>query len=133
MKKFLLLSSVSAVLLVLCFAACKKPVGPSTAVIKVVDTTGSVVTGATVRVFCTEDLCVVDDTAFSDLNGESEHEFDLPAVLRVQVWKDIATTFQTGVNTFEDTTFTLYGEGFVRLDEGERTTQVITVFGSNLQ
>ena len=113
--------------------SCNKDLGPSVAVIKVIDPNGGPLSGSIVRVFCTEALCIVDDTSFTDLNGESEHEFDHPAVLKVQAWKDIGTIYQIDDTTFTDTFYTLYGEGFVRLEEGDRTTEVVTVFGSNLQ
>ena len=115
------------------FTSCKKSTGPSTALVRILDTNGRTIVGATVRVFCTEALCVVDDTAFSDANGESEHEFELPAVLKIQSWKQISTRFQLNDSTSVDTFYTLYGEGWIRLEENDRVVQELTLFGSNLQ
>lgn len=113
--------------------SCRKNSGPSTATIRVLDTNKRPIIGATVRLFCTEDLCIVEDTGFSDANGESEHEFDLHSVLKVQAWKQISTRFQLNDSTAVDTFYTLYGETWVRLEENDRVVQEITLFGSNLQ
>jgi len=115
------------------FMGCGKNDDPSTALIRVLDTNGRNVIGATVRVYCVEDLCIIDDTSFSDANGESEHEFELPAVLKVQAWKEIATRFALNDSQTVDTTYELKGEAWVRLEEHERVVQQVTVFGNNLQ
>lgn len=115
------------------FTSCKRSDGPSTAVIRVLDTNGRLVVGASVRVFCTEPICIIDDSAFTDANGESEHEFDLPAVLKVQAWKQISTVFQLNDSVAVDTFYNLFGEGWVRLEENDRIIQELTLFGNNLQ
>ena len=131
-------SRLRSVVLALCigimltgFTSCTKSTDTSTAVVRVVDPNGDPIVGAKVRVYCTEALCQVDDTDFSDANGESEYEFELPAILKIQASKEIATTVQLNPTTYVASTYTLYGEGWVRLESNGTVVQEVTLIGNN--
>ena len=113
------------------FTSCTKNSDTSTAVVRVVDTNGDPIVGAKVRVYCSEALCQVEEQSFSDANGESEYEFELPAILKIQASKEIATTVQLNATTSVASTYTLYGEGWVQLEDNDRVVQEVTLFGNN--
>ena len=126
--------------LTLNFSSCVNN-DPTIAHIRVLDSIGNPVEGADVKVFCTEALCVVEDSGITDAQGKTSHEFELPAVLKVETWKtycwDYDTiflwdTFLLVEDTFLDTNVcrTFFGETYVTLEEHEEVDQDILIFGT---
>jgi len=134
MKKFLSTVTFFSLLIVgsaLTMTSCKDDDGPAIAEITVFDTTGLVQTNVRVDVFCTQPNCVVTSTGRTDSRGESRHEFDLPAVLRVYAVRYDSTFIQTGVPpnvTIQVLVDSVCGDGFVTVDNGETVQESVTLF-----
>ncbi|PCJ87477.1 MAG: hypothetical protein COA57_04695 [Flavobacteriales bacterium] len=112
-----------AFLLVFSFSSCKEK-GPAKAKITVVNMDGAPVSGIEVRIFCTpsgnpgETQCRdgYDLKELTDTEGIVLFEFDLPAVLKIEVNGKIGST-------------TYYGEDFVELEAHETVDKTVTVAG----
>lgn len=88
---------------------------------------------ARVIISCTEPGCIVADTQYTNFNGISVHEFDLPAVLKVTAFKVTTTTIDTGfppqtVVLGEDS---LCGEEFITVKEDEIAKKIVIVSPTN--
>ncbi|MFH1321733.1 MAG: hypothetical protein ABII90_13925 [Bacteroidota bacterium] len=108
MSKYITLL-VIILLLVLCFPFCNKEEKGASVVVTVVTFINSAeekVEDATVRVYCTEPGCIIDDTKKTNAYGESAHAFDHEAVLAIETIK---------VVPFD----TLYGTGIADLVKGK--------------
>lgn len=113
-------------------AACNE-VEPPQAEITVLRFDGTPVGDARVIIYCTEPGCVVADTAYTDFNGLSTHEFALPAVLKVSAFKVTETTIDTG---FPPVTVvlgddSLCGDEFITLIEDEVTKKTVIIYPCN--
>jgi len=142
MKKlatFICLFVVVGGFIALNFSSCVNK-DPTIAHIRVIDTIGTPVEGADVKVFCTEALCVVEDSGITDAQGKTLHEFELPAVLKVETWKTYCWDFDTIFlwdtiaaqnDTFVDTNVCriFFGETYVTLEEHEEVSQDVLIFG----
>lgn len=105
-------------------------VEPPRAIIKVVDAAGVPVRQARVVLFCPTDNCIVSDTAFTNVAGESEHQFDLPAVLQIDVYKLVVEKTVIGTFPNADTIYsgdTTCGNGYITLREDEVVTETIVI------
>ena len=143
MKKlatFISLSIVVGGFIALNFSSCVNN-DPTIANIRVIDTIGTPVEGVDVKVYCTETPCVVEDSGRTDGQGKTSHEFELPAVLKVDAWKVYCweydmillwDTINAQFDTFTDTTVcrTFYGETFVTLEEHEIVDQDVLLVGT---
>lgn len=78
--------------------ACK-PDDPTELVVKVVNNDDEEVVGATVRVYCTELECIIEDIKTTDEKGFSIHTFENEAVLAIEVTKMIGTDTLSGNGT----------------------------------
>lgn len=78
--------------------ACK-PDDPTELVVKVVNNDNEEVVGATVRVYCTEPECIIEDVKTTDEKGFSIHTFENEAVLAVEVTKMIGSDTLSGNGT----------------------------------
>ena len=78
--------------------ACK-PDDPTELIVRVVNNNDEQVEGATVRVYCTEPDCIVEDIKTTDDKGFSVHTFELEAVLAVEVTKIIGSDTLSGSGT----------------------------------
>jgi hypothetical protein len=119
------------VLLALMFSAskCNEREAPR-AIIRVVDAGGTPVRDARVILFCPVESCVVQDTAFTNVAGETEHQIELPAVLQIDVYKLAITKTVVGVFPNQDTLVagdTLCGKGFITLRTDEVAKETITI------
>ena len=96
--------------------ACK-PDDPTGLVVRVVkvDTAQVEVPGATVRVYCTEPDCIVEDIQTTGATGLSVHTFQYEAVLAIEVTK------------IESNNDTLFGTGIADLVKNETIQVKITV------
>lgn len=114
------------------FYACDEDTPPR-AEITVLREDGTPLEDARVIVFCTEPGCVVADTAYTDFNGLSTHEFALPAVLKVEAFKVSESTIDTGfppvtIVLGEDS---LCGEEFITLVENEVSRKTVIALPCN--
>jgi len=94
-------------------SACKRD-DPTELFVRVVDKIDKQVEGATVRVYCTEPNCIVEDIQTTDDKGFSVHTFELEAVLAIEVTKVIVLD-------------TLTGKGFADLVKNESITVKIKI------
>ncbi len=113
-KLYELIVLVSGITAILWLPSCK-PDDPTGLVVRVVKVdTAQVqveVAGATVRVYCTEPDCIVEDIQTTGATGLSVHTFKYEAVLAIEVTK------------IENTNDTLFGTGIADLVKNE-TIQV---------
>ena len=79
-------------------SACK-PDDPTELVVRVVNNDDEEVVGATVRVYCTEPECIIEDIKTTDDKGFSVHTFELEAVLAIDVTKVIGSDTLSGNGT----------------------------------
>ena len=79
-------------------SACK-PDDPTILTVRVVNNDNENVAGATVRVYCTEPGCIVEDIQTTDDKGFSVHTFELEAVLAIDVTKVIGSDTLSGNGT----------------------------------
>lgn len=105
------------------FTSCKEK-EPTIAQITVVDKNSSPVSGAKVKVYCSPSPCDVTDTQTSDGSGITNHEFKLPAVLKILATATITITDNT---TIPPTSVldTLIGESYIELKEEETVQQTV--------
>lgn len=126
--------------LALNFSSCVNK-DPTVGNIRVLDTLGIPVEGADVLLYCTEALCILEDSGITDVQGKTSHEFDLPAVLKILVSKEYCWEYDTiflpdtqppfAIDTFVDTTVCrlFVGEGFITLEEHEEVDEDVVLFG----
>lgn len=79
-------------------SACK-PDGPTELIVRVINNNDEQVAGATVRVYCTEPNCIIEDLKTTDDKGFSIHTFENEAVLAVEVTKMIGSDTLSGSGT----------------------------------
>jgi len=75
-----------------------KPDDPTGLVVRVVNNDEEEIQGATVRVFCTEPECIIEDIQTTGTTGLSVHTFEFEAVLAIEV-----TKIQTANDTLSGT------------------------------
>lgn len=114
--------------------SCQKT-GPTIGIVKVINKSGAIISGASVVFSCNSNTtstgvktpCIIWDTdksgqnvlsAISDASGQVRFEFKYPSVLKVR-----AVIKNTGVALPDS----LRGEGYIKLLEHETVTQNITV------
>ncbi len=79
-------------------SACK-PDDPTMLTVRVVNNDDEAVVGATVRVYCTEPECIIENIKTTDDKGFSIHVFENEAVLAIKVTKMIGTDTLSGNGT----------------------------------
>ena len=115
----LLLPAIVFMLVITAWLPACKPDDPTSLVVRVVKVdTAQVqveVPGATVRVYCTEPDCIVEDIQTTGATGLSVHTFKYEAVLAIEVTK------------IENTNETLFGTGIADLVKNETIQVKITM------
>ena len=125
-SKLFAFSTFFSVMLILGISSCKDK-SPTKGTVVVTFENGNPVIGATVVVSCPEGDCTVVKATKEDNKkvafvegvsggeGKVSFEFDLPAVLKVDV-------------SYQDTATVYTGEGFLKLEEHEEVEQTIIIY-----
>lgn len=116
--------------LTLGFVGCRNEDDPTIGEITVYDENGQVVQGAQVRLYCTEQDCIVEDEATSNSSGITRHEFFQPMVLAVEAVKLDTTVTDTGVPPnvgFIIDIDSAYGEGFITIEKHKTVSAPVII------
>ena len=112
---------------------------PTIGIVKIIDSNAVPKSGVMVKVYCTEPLCVVKDSALTDNSGKVQFEYDLPAVLKIDAsksfsfnYKNIIITDTISTDTVADTTISVMfmGTDFLSLEEHEVVEQTVVISGN---
>lgn len=119
-----------ALLSLLTSIGCEKDPGKSIGEIEVFDEQGRTVANASVRIYCTEALCVVEREGLSDSRGIFREEFEKPVVLAIEAYKLDTTLTDTG--TAPNVGFIIeidsaFGEGFITIEEGKTISRPVVL------
>jgi len=114
------------------FFSCES--NPTKAEVLVIDSLGEPVAEATVILFCIDQPnqkpCVVKDTQLTSAAGRTEHEFENPAVLKIEAFKYDVVARDTGTFPNIGTILvgdTLCAEGFITLEEYETVDETVVL------
>ena len=107
---------------------------PTRAEIVVIDSAGEAVNEATVILYCIDQPnqrpCVVKDTQLTNEAGRTEHDFENPAVLKIEAFKYDVVARDTGVFPNIGTILvgdTLCADGFITLEEYETVEETVVL------
>ncbi|UTW63759.1 hypothetical protein KFE98_06355 [bacterium SCSIO 12741] len=136
----MLIGAFALAMVSLVFSSCEKDTPPK-AEITVVDSLGTAVQNARVILHCIQRSdetrsCNVADTQYTDQVGKTLFEFENPAVLKIDVWKEDVVTINTGSGLpGTDSTLTvgdtLCAEAFITLEINETIEQRMILTNCN--
>ena len=109
------------------FIGCEGGDKVTGAEIFIIDDEGRKISGAWVKLFCDGPDCIVTDSQQSNSQGFSYHEFDNPAVLRINV-RHTALVDSIDGTTIYKIEKNFFGEGFVTLDEESTVQETVIIY-----
>ena len=104
---------------------------PTLAEIYVYDTSGAIISGASVRLYCTEEACILENTQETNSKGFSRHEFTHPAILAIEAIKVDTTIVEVGTPpnvSFVIQIDSVVGEGFVTIERNRTAVESVVAF-----
>ncbi|MGD1847094.1 MAG: hypothetical protein ACFB10_17020 [Salibacteraceae bacterium] len=130
MAKFQLILTAFALLSIGSLSSCRNNDDPTIGEITVYNNLGEVVPGARVRLYCTEQDCIVEDAKVSNGLGITRHEFFQPMVLAIEAIKLDTTVTDTGVPPnvgFIIKIDSAYGESFITIEKNKTISAPVLI------